>query len=134
MSDHGRITKNLTVRRLAYKTGLRLMRIEYIRRAVQEHADLTAFNHRLPARLIAGLLLISVSNLICWPGISVLSGLAIRDRAPLLLALGGPIIYGITFLCSVAGMVWCSGKDARVFFRWRVRRWVDWLLAHGERV
>jgi hypothetical protein len=126
------LTRNLTVRRLAYKTGLRLARIGYVRRTLDDHADLSAFNHRLPFRLILGLLLLSLSNLFCWPIISLLAGLSLRDRQPLVAAVGGPIVYGITFLCSVVGMYFCSGKDARVFFRWRVRVWVEWLLAHGE--
>jgi hypothetical protein len=115
------------VRRLAYKTGLRLARIGFVRKALDDHADLSAFNHRLPIRLIAGLLLISISNLVCWPAISVLA-----VKQPRIAAVGGPILYGITFVCCTVGMYFCSGKDMRLFLRWRVRVWVEWLLDHGK--
>jgi hypothetical protein len=108
------------------------MRIDFVKKAVEDHADLSAFNHRLPRRLIAGLLLISLSNLICWPTITFLTAYSLHHHRPPLAAIGGPIVYAITFLCSILGMVWCSGKDTKIFLRWRVRRWVEWLLAHGE--
>jgi len=125
-------TQNVTIRRLAYKTGLRLARIGYVRRAIDDHADLSAFNHRLPCRLIVGMILIAGSNLICWPTISILAGLSLKDHKPLIAALGGPVIYAITFLCCTLGTVFCTGKQARIFLRWRVRMWAEWLLAHGD--
>ena len=120
------------MRRFAYKTGLRLAQIEFVRKAIDEHADLSAFNHRLPMRFIAGLVLMSLSNLVCWPVISLLAGISLRDKQPWIAAIGGPVVYGVTFVCCTLGMYFCSGTDAKLLLRWRVRVWVEWLLAHGK--
>ena len=84
------------------------------------------------ARLIAGVLLIGVSNSICWPLIGVMSAVAVKTRHPTLALVGCPVIYAITFLCCGAGMALAGGKSARIFLRWRARVWTEWLLAHGE--
>lgn len=120
------------INRLAYRLGLRLAQIKYIRSAIDDHADLNGMGPRLIVKLVAGLLLIAVSNSICWPLIGVISAMAVKTKRPMLAVIGDPMIYVVMFLCCGVGMAMAGGKGARVFLRWRARMWTEWLLSHGE--
>jgi len=117
--------------RLAYKLGLRLSRIPFVRSAIDERADLSGFDHKLNFKLVFGLFLIAFSFAICWPAISVLGTIAIYFRQPKIAVIGSPLLYGFSHLCYIAGMALAGAKYARIFFRWLARVWVERLLAHG---
>ncbi len=108
------------------------MQVQFIRSAIDDHADLNGMGPRLIFKLVAGLLLILVSNSICWPLIGVVSAMSVKTRHPLLALVGCPVIYAVTFVCCGVGMAMAGGKGARVFLRWRARVWTQWLLSHGE--
>jgi hypothetical protein len=109
-----------------------LLQIRFIRSAVDDHADLRGMDGWTIFRCVFGIAMLSISNLICWPLIGVLSGMSIHEKKPLIAAVGGPAVYAITFICSVIGMALAGGKFARVFLRWRARVWTELLLKQGE--
>ena len=114
-----------------YKLGLRLSQVGYVRRAMDERAGLEEFRKPPPVRVPIGVGLIGLSFLTCWPTIGALAAMALYEHRPLLIAVGGPIVYVITHGIYWAGM-WLSGeKYMKIFFRWAIRRWVERLLSYG---
>jgi len=112
--------------------GQWLARRKCVRRAIEEKADLQAFRKPPTIGIIAGILLLCLSFVVCWPSISVLSGASIYFRNPLIVAIGGPLLYGLSHLCFIAGMALSGGvKYPYIFFRWCTRVGVEKLLATG---
>jgi hypothetical protein len=114
-----------------YKLGLRLSQIGYVRCAIDERANLSAFDGRPTFRVILGVLMIAFSFVMGWPAISTLGGIALYFHLPWIAVFGGPLLYGLSHLCFLGGMALSGAKYARVFTRWFVRVWVERLLSHG---
>jgi hypothetical protein len=112
------------------KLGRFLARRKFVRRAIEEKADLKAFAKPPTVGILFGIFLVCFSFVICWPAISFLSGVSIYFRQPLIVAIGGPVLYGLSHLCFIAGM-WFSGgvKYPYIFMRWCTRVGVERLLA-----
>jgi hypothetical protein len=116
---------------LAYKLGRRLARIEFVRHAIADRADLEAFKEPPTFRIIGGVLLIILSFVACWPAISALGGWAVYLKEPLLVMIGGPILYVLSHLYFIAGMYLSGEKYTRILLRWAARVAVEALLARG---
>jgi len=91
------------------KFGRWLARWGFIRRAIEEKADLQAFRKPPTLGIITGIFLVCFSFVICWPAISVLSGVSIYFGKPLIVGIGGPLLYGLSHLCFIAGMALSGG-------------------------
>jgi hypothetical protein len=115
----------------AYKIGLRLARIGFVRSAIDDRADLTPFKGRPTFRILFGVFLIGFSFVMCWPAISVLAGISVHLRMPLLAAIGGPVLYGMSHLYFLAGMALSGAEYSRIFLRWAARVGVEKLLSFG---
>jgi hypothetical protein len=99
-----------------------LARTGYVRRALAAPADLGALRRRPTLRVWFGLGLVLLSYTIGWPCIALLGYIAYRVEEPLLLAVGGPILYGLSHLTFLAG-AWLAGANyARIFLHWATRR------------
>jgi hypothetical protein len=115
----------------AYKIGLRLSRIGFVRSAIDDRADLTPFKGRPTFRILFGVFLIGFSFLMCWPAISVLTGISVHLRMPLLAIIGGPVLYGMSHLYFLAGMALSGAEYSRIFLRWVARVTVEKFLSFG---
>jgi len=99
----------------------RISQTAYVRSAIEEQADLQAFKQKPTPRMIWGLVTIGISYVIGWPMIGVLGLLAFYLNKPLLVVIGGPVIYGISHLVFILG-AWLAGADhAKAFLRWATR-------------
>ncbi len=117
---------------LRQRLGLRLARLPYVARAVEDRADLSAFSGKPSASLVVGLIIILLSLVVGgWPTIALLGVLAAWWGEPLLFVIGGPVAYGVSWGIWGIGML-ISGKESlrygRHFARWGVRRLVERLL------
>ena len=93
----------------------------YVQDAIAERADLSAFRERPSVRIITGVALILFSYLVAWPLISFLGVLSIALEQPVIVAIGGPMAYGLSHLVFILGM-WLSGaKYTAIFLRWATR-------------
>ncbi len=114
--------------------GLRLARIETVRRAIAERADLSPFKARPSFRLLLGVGLIGLSMLMGWPLIGFLGVLAIWSAEPLVAIVGGPAAYGLSWAVYGAGLL-IAGREALyyagVFNRWLVRVLVVWMTGES---
>ncbi len=99
--------------------------------AIIEKADLSAFKSppsHIIARNILGLGLILFSYVIGWPLIIVLGIISFTFMQPLILAIGGPVAYGISHLVFLIGM-YITGKDYTIIFtKWLARIITEKLL------
>jgi hypothetical protein len=106
----------------------RLCETEYVRSAIADKADLSAFKEKPSPRVILGVAAIGFSYIIGWPAISALGALAIYLDRPWLIAVGGPLLYGVSHLVFLLGM-YLSGYDyTKIFLRWATRMAVEKLM------
>lgn len=100
----------------------RLSARPYVRAAIADKADLSAFRERPTLRVLAGVGLILFSYLVGWPLISLLTAAAIYLEQPLIVAIGGPVAYGLSHLIFMLGMVLAGAKYTAIFLRWATRK------------
>ncbi len=114
---------------------LRLSRIGFLRKAVEEPADLGIFKEKPSVEFLIGISIVGLSYLIAWPLISVLGIVALYFRKPLIFVVGSPVAYGTSHIVFWLGF-WLAGKDSitymNVFGRWFVGRLCRKLLMISE--
>ena len=106
---------------------------EYVRSAIVEEADLSAFRGRPTPKVLAGMLALSFSFLIGWPAVALLGFLSFRLHNPWLAAVGGPLVYGLSHLVFMFGMYLSGATYSLIFFRWFTRVSMERLLGWAER-
>ena len=99
----------------------RISETEYVRSAIEDKADLSAFKEKPSIRVILGVSAICFSYIIGWPAISALGALAIYLNRPLLIAIGGPLVYGLSHLVFLLGMYLAGYNYTKIFLRWATR-------------
>ncbi len=108
----------------------RLVRVRFVREAMEEKADLSTLRAALrekptPRRVWVGLVLIGISYIIGWPAVGLLALIAYHMREPLVVVVGGPVTYGLSHLVFLAGS-WLAGtRYVVIIFRWATRRVVE---------
>lgn len=111
--------------------GRQMVRLRPVRRAILEAADLGAFRQRPSRRLIVGVGLILLSLLMGWPAVLLAGFLAVAYENALLFFLGGPVVYGFSWVVWGLGIL-VAGRDVvrycHIFARWGIRRLAEGLL------
>lgn len=100
----------------------------YVRRALEEKADLSAFKKKPSARILLGVFLIGFSYVIGWPAITALGALAVAFENPLVVLIGGPLAYGLSHLVFIAGMALSGAEYSAIFLRWATRVLMEKLM------
>lgn len=106
----------------------------YVRSAIEEQADLSAFREKPTVRILVGVFAIGLSFLLGWPAVAALGVVSLKLHTPWIVAIGGPLVYGFSHLVFIFGM-WLSGAVyTMIFCRWLVRiimeRAMEWAAAH----
>jgi hypothetical protein len=99
----------------------RISETEYVRSAIKEKADLSAFKEKPSLRVILGVSTIGFSYVIGWPAIGALGALAIYLNRPWLIAIGGPLVYLLSHLVFLLGMYLAGYNYTKIFLRWATR-------------
>ena len=99
----------------------RIAETDYVRSAIKDKADLSAFKKKPSIRVLLGISAIALSYVMGWPAIGLLGGVSIYMNKPLLLAVGGPILYGLSHLVFLFGMYLAGAKYTKIFLRWATR-------------
>lgn len=99
----------------------RIADTDYVRSALNDKADLSAFKERPSVRIILGVSAILFSYIISWPAIGALGALSVYLNKPLLVAIGGPLLYGFSHLVFIFGMYLAGAKYSKIFLRWATR-------------
>ncbi len=99
----------------------RISRTNYVRSVMEDEAGLECFKQKPTPRIICGLVVIGISYTIGWPAVGLLGILSTAWEQPLWVAIGGPVVYGLSHLTFMVG-AWLAGAEhAKAFFRWATR-------------
>ena len=93
----------------------------FVRAAIAEKADLSAFNGPPSLKVIIGVGAILFSYVIGWPAVTFLGGVAVYFEEPLIAAIGGPLIYALSHLVFLLGMYLAGAEYTWIFLRWATR-------------
>ncbi len=110
------------------KNIVKIAGTSFVRAAIEEQADLSAFNEKPSLEVITGILLIISSFLLGWPAVALIGVLAVKMDEPLVAVIGAPAVYGISHLVFLLGMYFSGAKYTLIFFRWFSRVTVQRLL------
>jgi hypothetical protein len=99
-------------------------RTEFARKALEEKADLSTFREKPSARILFGIFLMGFSYIIGWPAVTFFGILSIYLGEPLIVIIGGPVIYGISHLVFLAGLYLAGARYTYIFFRWATRKFL----------
>ncbi len=102
-----------------------LLKIKFVQNAVAEKTDLSIFKEKPTPKMIFGFICITVSYIICWPVISVLGIISIYLKAPLLLIIGGILIWGTSHLLFMFGFYLAGAQHSKVFLKWITRLFIE---------
>ena len=103
----------------------RICETGYVRSAINDKADLSAFKEKPSIRTILGVSAIGFSYIIGWPAISALRALAVYLNRPWLIVIGGPLLYGSSHLVFLLGMYLAGANYTKIFLRWATRMAVE---------
>lgn len=115
-------------------TALYFARKQYCKAAILGHADLSAIRGKPTPSMVIGLVLIAISYAIGLPAVVALGILAVWVKKPLVLIIGGPVIYTISTILFILGIKMVGAKYFRVFCRWLVRVVLEKILGEDVRV
>jgi hypothetical protein len=79
-------------------------------KALNEKIDLNAFKAKPSAKAFLGILLIGLSFIIGWPMIGLFGAFSLYWNEPLILIAGGPFLFILSHLASLAGVYLAGGK------------------------
>ena len=100
----------------------------YVRSAIADKADLSAFKKKPSVRVVLGISAIAFSYIIGWPAVGALGALSIYLEKPLIVAIGGPITYGLSHLVFLLGMYLAGADYTKIFLCWAARVSVEKLM------
>ena len=103
------------------KLVVKLASLPFVRKALAENADLSAFKGRPNVKTVLGVSAILFSYLICWPLITLLSAAAVYYERPAIILVGGPLAYGLSHLVFLLGMYLAGAYYSWIFLRWLTR-------------
>jgi peptidoglycan-N-acetylglucosamine deacetylase len=103
----------------------RLSRTRFVREAMAEKTTLSSLRVKPTLRFWTGLGLIGVSYVIGWPAVGLLALIAFHMHEPLIVAIGGPIIYGVSHLAFLAGSYLAGSRYVKIFLHGATRRIVE---------
>lgn len=105
---------------------------DFVRAAIRDRADLSAFRGKPTPMVLAGVAAIAVSYIIGWPAVAALGVLSVRLQEPWIVVVGGPLTYGLSHLVFLLGMYLSGATYSMIFLRWLTRVSMEKLLAWAE--
>ncbi|MGD8344483.1 MAG: hypothetical protein PVI38_05605 [Desulfobacterales bacterium] len=103
------------------KIANRIAQTKFASQAIKDRADLGALKEKPTARIFVGVFLMCCSYILGLPAVGFIGALSVSRQEPLIIIIGGPILFIIAHLVFLAGMVLAGGRYIRVFFRWATR-------------
>ena len=101
----------------------------FVRTAIAEKADLSAFREKPTPVVLAGVFAIGFSFLLGWPSIFALGVLSLKLQTPWVVVMGGPLTYGLSHLVFLFGMYLSGAVYSLIFCRWLARITMERCLA-----
>lgn len=107
----------------------KLARRPRIQRILQEELDLRSLKRRPTAREQCGIVLVLLSYVLGWPAVAFFGVLALYFKQPLILLVGGPLIYGFSHVVFFAGMYIAGKEYTKLFIKWFIKKIYEKLAA-----
>jgi hypothetical protein len=117
------------VKHLVQKIILYFGTTDFVRSAIAERADLSAFREKPTPLVLAGVGTIALSFFLGWPAVAGLGVLSLKLQTPWIVVIGGPLIYGFSHLVFLLGMSLSGAVYSLIFCRWLTRISMEWALA-----
>ena len=114
------------------KIARRAAKTQFARKALEEKTDLSAFREKPSPRIITGLVILAISYLLGWPAVGFCGFLSVYYNEPLIFVVGGPSIYGFSYLLFFLGIYLAGAVYTRIFLGWAARRALEKILGPGE--
>ena len=99
----------------------KINQVEYVKKAVEEKADLSAFKEKPSLKIVIGIGVIIFSFIIGWPAVGFFGILALMLKEPLIAVIGAPLIYGISHVVFWIGLYLAGAYYTGVFLKWATR-------------
>jgi hypothetical protein len=112
---------------------LKISELDYVRSAIQDQADLSAFKEKPTAKVLLGIFAIGFSFVLGWPAIAALGILSVKLHNPWIVAVGGPLAYGLSHLVFLFGMYLSGAKYSLILLRWLTKISMEKLLVWAHR-
>jgi len=112
-------------REIKARTVARLARTRFGRDAMAETTSLSSLFVKPTPRVCVGLGLMGLSYIIGWPAVGLLALIAFHTGEPIILAIGGPLVYGLSHLVFMAGFYLAGSHYAPSFLRWITRKAIE---------
>jgi hypothetical protein len=103
----------------------RLARTRFVREAMAETANLSSLSVKPTLRVWVGLGLICFSYIIGWPAVGLLALIAFHLGESMIVAVGGPLVYGLSHIVFFAGSYLAGSHYAPFFLRWATRKAIE---------
>jgi len=117
------------MKQLCTKCILWVASTDFVRSAMAERADLSAFRERPTVRVLLGVFFIGLSFLLGWPAVAALGVLSLYWQTPWIVVIGGPLVYGFSHLVFLVGMYLSGAAYSLIFCRWLARVTMERCLA-----
>lgn len=104
----------------------------YVRSAIEERADLSAFKEKPTPLVLLGVGAIVLSFIIGWPAVAAFGILAVKFENPWIAAVGGPLTYGLSHLVFLFGMYLSGTIYSLIVLRWLTRITMERLLVWAD--
>jgi len=113
------------------KIAERLARTQYVRDALEHPPDLREIRRNPSPRVWTGLFLVGLSYVLGWPAVGALGVLAVWFREPLILAVGGPLTYGLSHVLFLVGAWLAGARYVRLLMKHATGRAFEKILRRG---
>jgi hypothetical protein len=98
-----------------------IAKTKFATKAINENNGLNPFKEKPSVRFYFGIFLMVVSYIIGWPMIGLLGGLSLYWNEPLMIIIGGPLLFGLAHLAFLAGLYLAGGKYIMSVIRWTTK-------------
>lgn len=102
----------------------RLAETKFGKRALTPLDEPSLFKQKPSPRVLCGLVLTGLSLVLMWPAVGVCGYLAVSMDEPLIIVIGGPVIFGLVHLMFAVGVYLAGGNYAMAALLWAANRFI----------
>ena len=94
---------------------------KFAKKAIHENADLKVFKEKPSPKIFLGIFLMVLSYIIGFPMMVLFGALSLYWNEPLLIIIGGPLLFVVAHLIFLGGVYLAGGKYIMPLIRWATR-------------
>lgn len=110
----------------------KIARIRTVQRIIQEDLDVSCLKRRPTRREQFGIVLVLFSYVMGWPAVAFFGFLSVYCKQPLVLVIGGPLVYGASHLVFFAGAYLAGKTYTKTLIKWSIKKAFEKMFAEGD--